>query len=164
MGSILLGSSSESLAFSWAPHVESNSSKFSDALLFLCPRAHFVLRNRMHLKDTSACLVVVGKKTRSPRTPHPAACAAPMVYGRPYVVPAPVYTMPAPVYAAPAYPSIGYYQPPRSVVVEEKSVSRPPADPPNNTLAKAESKLAGLGYGSYVVERGYWRRCLSKMV
>lgn len=69
-----------------------------------------------------------------------AAYAAPVVYAPP------VYAAPAPVYAAPAYGSVSYYQPPGTVVVEEKRVSRPPADPPSNTLAKAEAKLAGLGY------------------
>jgi hypothetical protein len=82
-------------------------------------------------------------------------CAAPVVYGTPYVVPAPVYTVPAPVYAAPAYSSIGYYQPPRTVVVEEKKVSRPRVDPPSNTLAKAEAKLAGLGYYKGSVDGEY---------
>jgi peptidoglycan hydrolase-like protein with peptidoglycan-binding domain len=85
-----------------------------------------------------------------------AACAAPVVYGPPvYAAPAPVYTVPAPVYAAPAYSSVGYYQPPQTVVVEEKRVSRPQADPPNNTLAKAEAKLAGLGYYKGSVDGEY---------
>jgi hypothetical protein len=83
-----------------------------------------------------------------------AACAAPVVYGTPYVFPAPVYTVPAPIYAAPAYGSVGYYQPPQTVVVEKK-VSRPKADPPSNTLAKAEAKLAGLGYYKGSVDGEY---------
>lgn len=79
--------------------------------------------------------------------------AAPVVYAPPvYSVPAPVYTVPAPVYAAPAYSSIGYYQPPRSVIVEEKKVSR---EIPSNTLAKAEAKLAGLGYYKGSVDGEY---------
>ena len=81
-----------------------------------------------------------------------AAYAAPVVYGTPYVVPAPVYS--APVYAAPAYSSVGYYQPPQTVVVEKK-VSRPREDPPSNTLAKAEAKLAGLGYYKGSVDGEY---------
>ena len=82
-----------------------------------------------------------------------AAYAAPVVYAPPvYSVPAPVYTIPAPVYTAPAYSSIGYYQPPRSVVVEEKKASR---EIPSNTLAKAEAKLAGLGYYKGSVDGEY---------
>jgi len=82
-----------------------------------------------------------------------AACAAPVVYGAPYVVPAPVYTVPAPVYAAPApvYGSVSYYQPPQTVVVEKK-VSR---EVSSNTLAKAEAKLAGLGYYKGSVDGEY---------
>jgi hypothetical protein len=77
-----------------------------------------------------------------------AAYAAPVVYAPPvYSVPAPVYTVPAP-----AYSSIGYYQPPRSVIVEEKKVSR---EVPSNTLAKAEAKLAGLGYYKGSVDGEY---------
>jgi hypothetical protein len=79
-----------------------------------------------------------------------AACAAPVVYTAPvYAAPAPVYA--APVYAAPSYPSMGYYQPPQTVVVEEK-VSR---EVPSNTLAKAEAKLAGLGYYKGSVDGEY---------
>jgi hypothetical protein len=82
-----------------------------------------------------------------------AACAAPVVYAPPvYAAPAPVYTVPAPVYTAPAYSSVSYYQPPQTVMVEEKKVSR---EVPSNTLAKAESKLAGLGYYKGSVDGEY---------
>jgi hypothetical protein len=84
-----------------------------------------------------------------------AAYAAPVVCAPPvYAVSAPVYTVPTPVYTTPAYSSIGYYQPPQTVVVE-KRVTRPPADPPSNTLAKAEAKLAGLGYYKGSVDGEY---------
>lgn len=84
-----------------------------------------------------------------------AAYAAPVVCAPPvYAVPAPVYTVSAPVYSAPTYSSVGYYQPPRSVVVEER-VSRPRVDPPSNTLSKAEAKLAGLGYYKGSVDGEY---------
>lgn len=82
-----------------------------------------------------------------------AAYAAPVIYAPP-VYATPVYATSVPVYAAPAYGSVGYYQPPQTVVVEMK-VSRLPADPPSNTLAKAESKLAGLGYYKGSVDGEY---------
>ena len=58
------------------------------------------------------------------------------------------YAAAAPVYSVPVYPSMGYYQPSQAVVVEQPAppVRREPTAPPNATLEKAQSKLAGLGY------------------
>ncbi len=68
-----------------------------------------------------------------------AAVAAPIAYA---------VAAPAPVYYAPA-PSVGYYNPPQTVIVERKSVVRQIQSSQahtNDTLAKIQSKLASLGY------------------
>ena len=65
-----------------------------------------------------------------------AAIAAPVAYA----VAAP------PVYAAP-YPSVGYYNPPQTVVVEKRRIVREtPSAPQSDLLVKVQSKLAALGY------------------
>lgn len=65
-----------------------------------------------------------------------AAVAAPVAYA----VAAP------PVYAAP-YPSVGYYNPPQTVVVEKRRIVREtPSAPQSDLLAKVQSKLSALGY------------------
>lgn len=67
-----------------------------------------------------------------------AAVAAPIAYA----VTAP------PVYAAAPYPSVGYYNPPRPVVVERTHtvVRETPPSPQSDLLAKVQYKLAALGY------------------
>ena len=66
-----------------------------------------------------------------------AAVAAPVAYA----------VAPPPVYAAP-YPSVGYYNPPQTVVVEQapKQVRQVSSSPQSELLAKVQSKLAALGY------------------
>jgi His-Xaa-Ser repeat protein HxsA len=67
-----------------------------------------------------------------------------------YAYSPPVYA--APVYAAPVYygsPSIGYYNPPGTVVVEQsprRDVKKTERIPQSATLAKVQSKLTALGY------------------
>jgi hypothetical protein len=78
---------------------------------------------------------------------------------------APVYASYAPVYAAPVYGTpygasyaAPYYPPPppQSVVVEKKVVEENVQAPaPNGTLAKAQEKLAGLGYYHGPVDGNY---------
>jgi hypothetical protein len=75
-----------------------------------------------------------------------AAVAAPVAYA----TTAPVYYAPAPVYYSPA-PSVGYYNPPQTVVVDQSSqrvVRREPVQsaPTNPTLVKVQSRLSALGY------------------
>jgi hypothetical protein len=66
---------------------------------------------------------------------------------------APVY--PAPVYAAPYYAPAP--PPPQQVVVEKTKVveEQAPATPPSGPLAKAQAKLAGLGYYHGPVDGNY---------
>ena len=63
----------------------------------------------------------------------------------------------APVYAGPVYPTYYYQGPPQAVVVQQSQQEsrRAPSTPPSGALAKAQSKLAGLGYYQGPVDGSY---------